>query len=144
MDSSFWFCILIWAFYLIIQRIWVSKKVQEIKKIQHEGFEPGHSARYTLNLTNVPYSGKLSREKTSTNIVDLGPFVKVFSTKKGRVPCGFYHAHAYSTTLYSTFLCCGCVKPNIQSVVNPRKFCPRNLIFHWFVKVSRYMVPCGQ
>ena len=29
----------------------------------------------------IPYSGKLSREKTFTNFVDLMPFVKVFSTK---------------------------------------------------------------
>ena len=30
-------------------------------------------------LENVPYSGKLSREKTFANFVDLEPFVKVFS-----------------------------------------------------------------
>ena len=31
-------------------------------------------------LLIIPYSGKLSREKTFVNFVDLEPFVKVFST----------------------------------------------------------------
>ena len=38
----------------------------------------------THTQTNrLPYSGKLSREKTFTNFADLMPFVKVFSTKIG-------------------------------------------------------------
>ena len=44
---------------------------------------------YTLDTYwCVPYSGKLSREKTFTNFAVLEPPVKVFSTKFGRaVPC---------------------------------------------------------
>ena len=31
----------------------------------------------------VPCSGKLSREKTFANFVNLGPFLKIFSTRRG-------------------------------------------------------------
>lgn len=37
----------------------------------------------------VPYSRKLSGEKTFANFVNLGPFVKVFSTKRGVTTVGF-------------------------------------------------------
>ena len=46
---------------------------------------------------HIPYSGKLSREKTFANFMDLGPFMKVFSTKKGCGRGGFYHACACYT-----------------------------------------------
>ena len=38
-----------------------------------------------LHQVGVPYSRKLSREKTVTNFTDLLPFVKVFYTKMGVV-----------------------------------------------------------
>ena len=39
--------------------------------------------REKASLRRIPCSGKLSREKTFMNFVDLMPFVKVFSTKMG-------------------------------------------------------------
>ena len=44
-----------------------------------------HSQTHQTNLTQVPYSGKLSREKTFTNFTVLWLFVKVFSVKFGGV-----------------------------------------------------------
>ena len=34
---------------------------------------------FTVPFTVIPYSGKLSRDKTFANFADLGTFVKVFS-----------------------------------------------------------------
>ena len=45
---------------------------------------PGkHPLLRNCRYVHVPCSGKLLREKTFANFVDLGAFMKVFSTKKG-------------------------------------------------------------
>ena len=62
--------------------------------------------------------------------MDLGPSVKVFSTKKEANA----HTLLHYIYIYSTFIDYGCVQADIRSVANPRKFSLRNPIFHRFVK----------
>ena len=57
-----------------------------------------HVAKFLL-----PYSGKLSREKTFANFADLSPFVKVF------------------------FANIACARNLYRYSMHPRKFSPRNL-----------------
>ena len=40
-----------------------------------------HYKYYILTVTMLPYSGKLSREKTFANFADLSQFAKVFFAK---------------------------------------------------------------
>ena len=64
-------------------------------------------------MRHLPYSGKLSREKTFVNFVVLWLFAKVFSAK---------------------FL--GMVSFGVAKVRNPQKFSPQRSYFHQFTKVS--------
>ena len=59
-----------------------------------------------LAVNTVPYCGKLSRKKTFANFVDLGRFVKVFSTKRPGVPWWFYSAcmHVLYYTAHSSIV----------------------------------------
>ena len=63
----------------------------------------------------IPYSGKLSREKTFANFMVMWHFTKVFSAKFGAV---------------GSF--------GLAKASNPRKFSPRKSIFHQFVKVFSF------
>ena len=68
---------------------------------------PGNEAMHQC----MPYSGKLSREKTFANFVVLWPFVKVFSAKFG-----------------------GVASFGAAKVSNLRKFSPRKLYFSPILK----------
>ena len=56
-------------------------------------------------VDKVPYGGKLLREKTFANFMDLGAFVKVFSTIKGHKDSRFI-AHAHILLHYTRLLVC--------------------------------------
>ena len=70
---------------------------------------------------HVPYSGKLSREKTFANFEVLGPSAKVFSAKSAVIPTNWWGKQ--STKVFSA---------NFLFSTNSRKFSPS--------KVSRYTV----
>ena len=63
-------------------------------------------------MSIIPYSGKLSRDKTFANFADLEPFVKVFSANFEGRKCTCAHAS--------------------HPTVDPRKFSPRNLLLSHF------------
>ena len=63
-----------------------SRKLKPWKLIQEPSF---HLSWNIISLKITSHSGKLSREKTLANFVYLGPFVKVFFTKRGEAIVSF-------------------------------------------------------
>ena len=66
----------------------------------------------------IPYSGKLSREKTFTNFANLVPFVKVISTKIGLSRFGLFPVCGESTKVFSAKYYISLIRESFL----PRKF----------------------